>query len=219
MALGETIGFSTVRTQNNRPRGLYPPNNQGAHQVHIALMGDPTLRMHPVIPPRNVTGAWSSTGFNLRWDASSDSDLAGYHIYRASGPSGPFDRISGEQPVRTTSFTDSSFVWPSTFIVRAIKLEQSASGTYFNASQGAFGSTGNTAPPYRPLEIAGGEWRNQVFVLFLNGTSGQGFRIEISENFVNWTSLFTGKFEGSTFEYSDSTTTSSHQRFYRAVAN
>ena len=45
MALGETIGETLLYTQN-RP-SLTTSSNQ---QVHIALMGDPTLRMHVVAP-------------------------------------------------------------------------------------------------------------------------------------------------------------------------
>src|SRR6185436_8869270 len=45
MGLGETIGYSTRLSQNNN--GLYSPVSSGSRQVHIALMGDPTLRMHP----------------------------------------------------------------------------------------------------------------------------------------------------------------------------
>ena len=48
MALGETIGFTTRLTQNNA--GGYEPVGIGSRLVHTALHGDPTLRMHPVIP-------------------------------------------------------------------------------------------------------------------------------------------------------------------------
>ena len=45
MALGQTAGFCARLTQNNKPGGLYPPFNPGTNQVHIALLGDPTLRL------------------------------------------------------------------------------------------------------------------------------------------------------------------------------
>ena len=48
MALGETIGFSARSAQNNDGT-LY--NTGYANFLHIALMGDPTLRMLPVAPP------------------------------------------------------------------------------------------------------------------------------------------------------------------------
>src|SRR5438105_2940413 len=47
MALGETIGYGARLTQNNGPGGLYQNQlNSCARQIHIALMGDPTLRLH-----------------------------------------------------------------------------------------------------------------------------------------------------------------------------
>ena len=48
MGLGLTIGFSALLTQTNS--GLYDTGIEYA-EVHIALMGDPTLRMHIVAPP------------------------------------------------------------------------------------------------------------------------------------------------------------------------
>jgi len=50
MALGEPIGFGARLTQNNGPGGLYQNQvNSCAEQIHIALMGDPTLRLHVVV--------------------------------------------------------------------------------------------------------------------------------------------------------------------------
>ena len=51
MALGESIGAAAKITQENAEQGLYPPHLHGAGQVHIALLGDPTVRAHPVAPP------------------------------------------------------------------------------------------------------------------------------------------------------------------------
>lgn len=157
MALGETIGFSTRLSQNNSSGGLYGgqngvpsrQSNWAARQVHIALMGDPTLRMHPVVPPANVRGSASGSGVTLSWDPSTDSDLAGYYVYRADTPSGPFSRVTRSSPVSSTSFTDPQGSSRHVYMVRAIKLERSASGTYYNPSQGAFYNTSNfgTPPP------------------------------------------------------------------------
>src|SRR5947207_1300089 len=52
MGIGENIGFCARLTQNNGPSGLYRNQiNSAAGQIHVALMGDPTLRMHSVAPP------------------------------------------------------------------------------------------------------------------------------------------------------------------------
>jgi hypothetical protein len=139
MGLGETIGFSTLLTQNNRWNGLYQNHtNLAAGEVHVALMGDPTLRMHPVAPISNLAGSTNTPAVvNLTWTASPDSVL-GYHVYRSSNALGPFTRLSGSL-INQTNFSDTTpSIGLNTYLVRAIKLETSASGSYYNPSQGIF---------------------------------------------------------------------------------
>ncbi len=55
MGLGMNIGYAARLTQNNPKDGTYNTAvNSAARQIHIALMGDPTLRMHVVAPPSNL---------------------------------------------------------------------------------------------------------------------------------------------------------------------
>jgi hypothetical protein len=137
MGLGETIGFGARLTQNNGPHGLYRNEaNTAAGQIHIALMGDPTLRLHVVAPPRNLSARTNATAITLRWTPSEDSVL-GYHLYRATSLSGPFTRATTSLLV-DPSYTDHNAGATGNYMVRALKLETSASGTYFNLSQGAF---------------------------------------------------------------------------------
>jgi hypothetical protein len=140
MALGKTIGYSTRLTQNNGFNRLYlTQTNKYASQIHIALMGDPTLRMHVVAPPGNLASSNNSSGVNLSWTPSSDS-VAGYYIYRAQSAQGPFTRLN-DSLINATSFTDAGASRGTvTYMVRAVKLENTPSGTYFNASQGIFSS-------------------------------------------------------------------------------
>jgi hypothetical protein len=138
LALGETIGYSTRLTQNNPANGLYRNKiNESAGMVHVALMGDPTLRLHPVAPPSALAGMTAGGGVNLSWVASAETVL-GYHVYRATTPAGPFARLTS-QLLNGTRFTDVT-VAPGryTYLVRAMKLEQTPSGSYFNPSQGIF---------------------------------------------------------------------------------
>ncbi len=136
MALGETIGYSTRLSQNNN--GLYAvAQNPAARQVHIAVLGDPTLRLHPVTSPVALTGTVSGNSVALVWSPSVDNTLQGYHVYRAPSSNGPFTRLTSA-PLTSTTFTDNEGSATSTYMVRAIKLETAASGTYYNASQGVF---------------------------------------------------------------------------------
>ena len=135
MGMGETIGYGIRVSQNNN--GTY--QNQVQRQlrgVHIALMGDPTLRMSVVAPPTDLTSTSSGETVQLSWKASADT-VSGYHVYRSSN-GGPFTRINPEI-VGDTSFTDAAR--PSgdaAYMVRAIALHVGPSGSFYHASQGAF---------------------------------------------------------------------------------
>jgi hypothetical protein len=140
MGLGETIGYSTRLTQNNG-NGHYEPANPQAGRIHVSLLGDPTLRMHVVAPPTNVQ-ATSPTGQNttVTWTASPEAGLTGYHVYRFNNSTQTWDRRTSTA-VTGTSFTDNTSGLSGTvrYMVRALKLQVSYSGSYFNLSLGAFG--------------------------------------------------------------------------------
>ena len=151
ISLGETIGFSTRLIQNNT--GLYDANF-AAHYVHIALMGDPTLRLHPVAPPSALAVRTNTSGgVVLTWNASPDA-VAGYHVYRAPTAAGPFTRLTGALTAGT-NYTD-PVVTTNVFMVRPVKLEVSGSGSYFNPSQGIFQDlAGSFGPPWLSIGRAG----------------------------------------------------------------
>lgn len=171
MALGETIGFSTRLTQNNTDD--YAPLNFGAGQVHTALHGDPTLRMHPVIPPSNFSAS-AGSGVTLTWTPSPDN-VVGYYVYRGSSEMGPFTRITANH-ITGTTFQDSGGTLSSVYMLRALKLESSASGTYFNLSQGLFVRVAN--PPAAPTNLSGSHSSSGNSLTWADNSSDeQGFRI------------------------------------------
>lgn len=132
MALGETIGAAARRSQNDTDLGGF-----GQRYVHLALMGDPTLRQHVVAPPATVqvTDAWPQA--IVGWTASTDP-IDGYHVYRAANPAGPFTRLTSAL-VTGTSFVDSApLTTTATYMVRARRVEVVPTGSYHNLSQGAF---------------------------------------------------------------------------------
>jgi hypothetical protein len=136
MGLGETLGFCTRLTQNNR--NTYQQVNPGTRQVHVSLLGDPTLRLQVVAPPGNVQATQGqSNSVTLTWNAASDA-VVGYHVYRGSTAMGPFQRLT-TAPVVGTAFTNLNVsVGSYYYMVRAVKWEQTPSGSYTNASQGIF---------------------------------------------------------------------------------
>ena len=136
MGLGETIGYGTRLSMNNNT--LYQSqSNSFTRAIHISLMGDPTLRNDLVSPPTALGAVAGGSGVTLNWQASADSVL-GYHVYRSASPGGPFSRLTGSPTVGNT-FADTT-VTPNTYtyMVRAVTLQTTPSGSYSNASQGAF---------------------------------------------------------------------------------
>jgi hypothetical protein len=139
MAMGETLGHGTRRSQNNV--GDYS-TGFGAAQVHVALMGDPTLRLFPVLPASSLAQTASAGAVALSWAVSTDSNIQGYAVYRGAADArstGLFSRVNGAL-VTGTSFDDLSGIPGTayTYMLRAVKLETSSSGTYRNSSQGIF---------------------------------------------------------------------------------
>lgn len=132
MGLGETIGACARISQNDNSVGGF-----GQRYVHLALMGDPTLRQHVVAPPATVAVVDLWPQANVTWNASADA-VAGYHVYRAPSPLGPFTRLT-TTAVQGLLFTDPSpLAGTATYMVRALRLETAPTGTYWNLSQGAF---------------------------------------------------------------------------------
>ncbi|MCX7737572.1 MAG: T9SS type A sorting domain-containing protein [Candidatus Kapabacteria bacterium] len=146
MALGENIGFSTILSQNNyttyKPNAWYLSANAtiyqvGMQQIHIALLGDPTLRMYmATIPqPKNLTVIQNFKKINLSWEKPSE-DVAGYNIYRGVSRTGPFIKVN-DKMIKETNFEDDfnheGMVY---YIVKAVKLQTTFSGTFYNESKG-----------------------------------------------------------------------------------
>ena len=136
IVLGQTIGYSARLTQNNA--SLYTPTDR-ARQVHIALLGDPTLRMHVVLPPSDVGIEAVDLAAQLRWSPSADS-IEGYHVYRSGAVDGDFMRLTADLIEDTLFIDPAPLKGRNIYMIRAVKLETTASGTYFNPSQGILDS-------------------------------------------------------------------------------
>lgn len=154
MGLGGTLGETIRLKQNNTTTySQYQPTDSGG--VHIALMGDPTIRLFAVKPPSALSIIADSNHHPvLSWQASADSPLLGYYVYRAADASGPFTRLTPE-PVTQTTWTDSSIsAGTFTYQVKAAKLETTASGTYVNTSQAISATVTAAANPAGTLEFS-----------------------------------------------------------------
>lgn len=135
MAMGENIGYSALTSMNNN--GYYEANNS-LKGIHMALMGDPTLRAQIVAPATNFIATYNNGNGLLSWTASPDQIL-GYNIYKYNDTTKTFTKINS-QLITGTTYTDSCLVYQGiqTYMLKALKYETTPSGTFYNYSTGVF---------------------------------------------------------------------------------
>lgn len=217
MGLGETIGYSTRLTMNNST--LYRnQSNEFMRAVYINLMGDPTLRMDYPAPASSFSAAPGGNSVILSWAASADP-VAGYHIYRGASTNGPFTRLT-PSPITQTNYNDSS-VSPGayTYVVRAVKLQTTPSGTYYNPSQGIFVSTTVSGTP-GPISVSVSKVTGGIRLTW-NSQSNFTYRVQgrTALNLGNWADISgTITPTGSTTSWTDTNSAGSAQKFYRVAS-
>ncbi len=148
MAANLPIGYSTRITQSNTTNylgALYSQDgsnfyiiNQGLYQIHVSLMGDPTLTLYSsaVPKPRNVSVVQPEGGYvNISWEAPTEP-VEGYFVYKSYSKNGNF-LLLNEEPLKGTQFTDTSlyegFVY---YMVRSFKFVENNSGKFGMLSRG-----------------------------------------------------------------------------------
>jgi fibronectin type 3 domain-containing protein len=156
MTLGEPIGYSYINSVDNistyYPKGLY------SGQVHQSLQGDPSLKMYVYDAPSNLValGIDMDTRTQLYWSPSPDPNVIGYYIYKAASENSAFVALNTNL-ITSGNFIDESAFDPNhVYMVRAVKLEQTNTGTFFNLSRGAMSNEWfNTALPVNLLSFEG----------------------------------------------------------------
>ncbi len=217
MGLGETIGYGMKLSINNST--LYTNQiNALTRSIYVALMGDPTLRMDQLAPPSNLSGTPVGSTVNLTWTGSADSVL-GYHVCRATSAAGPFTRLTSSL-VSQTAYSDLN-VSPGnyTYMIRAVTLQTTPSGTYYNPSQGIFVNAAVIAPP-PPITILPSQIENMMSLSW-NSQPGASYRVQYKSSLAqaNWTDLSGSMFAtGLTMSWSDPTPMTGSQRLYRVVS-
>ncbi len=139
MGMGDNIGYSAWITMNNQT--LYTPQNGGwqgpqYNRVHLALMGDPSLRMFMVAPPSNLQVGNSAGQAAFTWSAAPGA-VDGYHVYEVALGTGALVRLTNA-PVMQTNFSSPAvpFVAGKRYMVRTVKLQTTNTGRYYDLSLG-----------------------------------------------------------------------------------
>ena len=147
MGLGKPVGDVLLGAQNNSLQYLpavyntkrYPGGilyHAGAKGTHIALMGDPTLRMTSNMPiEKPMTISITSGGIDAQINWSAIPNATGYMVYKSSKESGPFEVLT-PSPINGTTFQDiTSKKGDEVFYqVRAVMLRETKSGSFYEAS-------------------------------------------------------------------------------------
>ncbi len=143
MGLGATLG-DCVRISQNNSRTDYAPAGINARGVHMALLGDPTLRMHVLAPPKALRlRSLASGGNRLAWSSPEGRGYR-YLVYRRFKSVDPFSLLTPE-PLTQREFHDLEGGRDSTYMVKSTRLQKSQSGSYWNTSQGVRVSGGPTS--------------------------------------------------------------------------
>lgn len=135
LAMGETMADITKRSQNNF---LNYDGNFYQNGTHLALLGDPSLRIHAMKPAKNIslTASEDRNQTTIAWDASEETDVVGYFVYRSHRETGKYVPLN-DAPIAATSFVDSMpYDGTNHYMVRAAKKQVTGSGSYTNLSLG-----------------------------------------------------------------------------------
>ncbi len=168
MALGKNIGYSALRTQNNNElmdylscndakqsrTGKNEDREYGANSIHVALLGDPTLRMQMVQPPRQCRASTlADGGVKLEWEPSTDTLISGYLVYSAPSVAGPFTILTAAR-ITGKEFVAAGLKPGELLAIKSVKLQTSGGGTYWNASQAQFIRPLATGVAYRSPQLS-----------------------------------------------------------------
>lgn len=111
----EYYGFAVIEaswfTNNGQPIVIENGYALGFsnRQIHIALMGDPTLTQEPATiteKPTSLVAVKNQDGsIRLTWDGGPTDDIKDWDIFRANSFAGPYNKIN-EDVIKTETFTD-----------------------------------------------------------------------------------------------------------------
>lgn len=134
MAMGETIGYGTRATMNNAINGTYDlVGDDAGPNVHLALFGDPTLRIGMPAPASGFAVSNVGGKAHFAWTASPEA-VNGYYVYQINASS--ITRVTST-PVVGTSFTSTDdYVAGRRYSVRALRLQSNLSGNHYDLSVG-----------------------------------------------------------------------------------
>ncbi len=152
MGLGEPIGNSYMETIKNGY--TYQPVGYGYKYVHQALLGDPSLKMYPYkgafgLVANTINGGSITT---LTWLNSPDPQVLGYYVYRTAALADSFQLLNAIFTPNTNYNDSTAPKGKNIYMVRAVKLQNTNTGTFYNLSPGIIDSV-NIVTPFAVNDI------------------------------------------------------------------
>lgn len=208
LSLGETLGYSTWITMRNT---CYQSDGPNFNRTSINLMGDPTLRMHVVQPPKHL----QVLGNVLTWEESIEAS-SGYAIYRKNNETGKFEKITQVNTGTLSYIDETAPTGINYYMVKSLNITESNSGSYYNLSQGATGFTDNVLPlelVFYQLKLTNkgilNTWQTK------NEVNIDEIRIQRSDNGIDFKTIGKAKPEQSkNYSYLDESTFDVNQNIY-----
>ena len=132
MGMGESIGYCARLAMNNNNTYDSGPSARG---VHINLLGDPTLKMHPIRKIDTLKATQQGEKVLMWWNTPNDS-IDGYRIFRKTRNDATFLPIGPAMVVGHTFLDSCAATGTNIYMVRPMRLEISNTGTYYNLGTG-----------------------------------------------------------------------------------
>jgi hypothetical protein len=131
-------GLELGSAWRERVNTFLKPNTGRQSARATQILGDSTLRFPVLAPPSDFTGGRANGMVNLTWTASTEPGCT-YNIYRAgSGISSEFVRLNSA-PLTGTTFSEPPVTrGAKLYMLRAVKVTETGSGSFTNLSQGIF---------------------------------------------------------------------------------
>ena len=131
MGMGLPIGYCARMTMNNTP--AHHSSGSSPRSIHIALMGDPTLRMYVTEAPTSLSINESTSGLQLTWTPPAEP-VDGYFLYATTSGVDSFVQVGGlisaNQYTYFPPMQDSTYQ----FRLQAVNLLTTPSGSFYNPS-------------------------------------------------------------------------------------
>ncbi len=152
LGLGQPLGEAARLSQNASANAPYY-TGYSSRQVHISLLGDPTLRLFPQPPASAASAVRVPGGASLSWSApapSQTAELLGYQVDRGAAIGGEFVRLNAGRLTGDTYLDPAPPAAGALYQIRAIYRQTSGSGTFLDSAQAAFAALA----PAPPVEVA-----------------------------------------------------------------